>query len=740
MTSLFAALLVASAPMAQAQSEPAKSGQQKEEQKHGTGVAPPSVKLAPQMPAGAAARPFHFPQAATRTLANGLRVFVITDHRQPAIAARMVLPSAGAIRDPEGLAGAASMTANMLTQGTGKRSAQEIAQAIDFVGGTIRAQADSDGTNVTVNVVKKDFDLGMDLLSDVVLHPAFKKEELDRQRQQLLSGMQVEYNDAGFLAQAVFSRAVFGDSPYGLPDEGTPDSARKMDPEALEQFHDTWYVPNGALLGLAGDITPESAFAAAEKYFGGWPKKELPKMRLAAPAPAQGLHIFVIDKPDAVQTQIRVGRLGIQRNDADYIPLLVTNRIFGGGYNSRLNTEVRVNKGLTYGARSLFESYRYTGAFAAGTYTRTEATVEATKLVVDLIGRMGTGGATKQELDFARDYLAGVYPIQSETAEQVADRVLEVAEYGLPADYNDTYQQKILGVGPEEVKRLAGRYFDAKNLDIVLAGNASKFRDDLKKALPDAQWTEIPADQLDLLSADLRKAKEAAATASPEALEHGNAILKAAAVAAGGGAISKIESLEATATGEVNGPGGQTISIEAKTVVAYPDRIRSEVKLPFGTIQQGYDGKSGWLASPQGVMDMPVNFLAESQRNIALASGGTGLYQQALAGKIEAQYIGEEEIEGKKAETVQWTAQFGTVKLYFDPETHLLAGAHFRQKTPQGEFDTDQRWSDYRMVEGVQIPFQTGVYRDGAKFSTIKVQDVKLNTKPDPAAFSKPQN
>jgi zinc protease len=554
----------------------------------------------------------------------------------------------------------------------------------------------------------------------------------------LLSSLQVQYADPGYLARAALDRVVYGASPYGLPGEGTPDTAKKLTRDALASFHDSYYVPSQALLAFAGDITPEAAFAAAEKYFSAWPKKELPAAQIAMPPATSGLRFVIVDKPDAVQTQIRIGRLGIARNNPDYIALLVTNRIFGGGYNSRLNTEVRINKGLTYGAYSSFEAHKHAGIFTAGTFTRTEGTVDATKLVLDLIGKMSVGNVTAAEMDFARDYLAGVYPIESETAEQVADRVLTVAEFGLPADYNDTYQRKVRAVSTGDVKVMASRYFDAKNLDVILVGNASQFRDALKKAFPDAKCEEIPFDQLDLLNADLRRPKEAAPAATPESLARGRATLEAAVQAAGGAAFGKIESLEVSASGQAYGPGGQQFSIDVKTQVLYPDRIRIELKLPFGAIQQGFDGKSTWLISPQGPMALPNYVIGEFLRGIALV-GAVGLYQKTLTGGLEAQFLGEEEIAGKKTEAVQWNASFGPVKLYFDAATHQLVAARFRQFTQQGTVDAEQQWSDFRAVDGIQIPYQTLTLHDGAKFSNFTVQDVKLNTKPDPSFFSKPQ-
>lgn len=709
-----------------------------EEKKQGTGVVPPGVKLKPQMPAGAPPRPYPFPKAATRTLANGLRVYVVADREQPAITARLVL-DAGAAHDPAGKPGVAEMTANLLTQGTAKRNAQQIAEAIDFVGGSLSASADKDGTYVTVTVVKKDLALALDLLSDVVGNAAFQEEELDRRREQLLSGLRVQYSDPDYLATVVFNRRLYGEHPYGLPDEGTPDSARALKRDDLVKFRDTYYQPGGALLAFAGDITPAAAFAAAEKYFGSWARKSASGgSATGAPQPAgpQGRRILLVDKPDAVQTQIRVGRIGLRRNSPDYIPLYVTNRIFGGGFNSRLSTEVRVRKGLTYDASSRFDSRKETGSFTASTFTRTEATVEATKLVVDLIEKMATGAVAREELDFARDYLAGVFPIQTETAEQVANRILTVEQYGLPADYNDTYREKILAVGPAEVKAMAEKYFDARNLDLVLVGNVGAFRDALKKEFPGAQIEEMPFDQVDLLAKDLRRPAEAAGAASPEALERGKAWLRAAAEAAGGAAVNSVESIEVAGTAQLSTPMGQ-FEGTTKLVAVYPDKLRYELTLPVATILQGFDGKVAWTVSPQGSGQLPESQNPESLRGIALMGGGLRIHRMALAGQAEASAAGEEEVEGKKLLVLIWTSPAGPVKLYLDPETKLMTGARYRSTSPQGAYESLQLWSDFRVVDGVKFPHRSVSYRDGAKFIDQSITELKFNTKPD-ISFSKP--
>ena len=426
----------------------------------------------------------------------------------------MLIRNAGSVRDPKDKPGLAAFTGDLLRQGTEKRTAQEIAAAIDFVGGSLSAGAGRDSTTLGVTVVKKDFDLGMDLLSDITLHAKFAPDEIARRQQRSLSGFRSRYEDADYLASAVFRRVVFGTSAYGMPADGTPDSVSAITREDLVAFRDQYYLPNESIMAFAGDITPEEAFAAAEKYFGSWTKKDVAPPSIPLPEQPSGLHILVIDMPGAVQTQIRVGRQGIRRNHPDFLPLSVTNYIFGGGFGSRLNVETRVNRGLTYGANSGFTGALYGGDFVADTYTRTEATVETTKVILDEIRKMAAGQVTANELNVARDYLSGVFVIATETPSQVAGRITNAAFYGLPDDYNQTYPAKVRATTAEQVKQMAGRYFDAANENLVLAGSASAFRDGLKAAFPSAKYEEIAADDLDLMAPDLRKAPPSAAQAA----------------------------------------------------------------------------------------------------------------------------------------------------------------------------------------------------------------------------------
>ena len=701
-----------------------------------SGIIPPGVKLAAQMPAAGAPRPFEFPKAASKTLTNGLRVFVVTDHREPAVAARLVLLSAGSIKDPSSMPGVAQMTAALLTQGTEKRSAREIAETIDFLGGTLQATADRDGTTITLDVVKKDLGTGMDLMSDAVLHPAFAPDELDRQRQQVLSSLQVQYADPNYLATLVFARVLYGNSAYGLPEAGTPRSVQEFRRDDFVKFHDANYAPNGALLAFAGDITPDEAFAITEKYFGLWQKTSVAADIPAAGSLTTGQHIWLLDKPDAVQTQIRLGKFSIRRSDPDYLPLEVTNHIFGGSYNSRLNTEVRIKKGLTYDASSSLNAHRYAGSLSVNTFTRTETTVEALKLVMNLLGGMANGEITQRELNFARDYLAGVYPISCETAEQVADRVLIAAAFELPADYNQTYPAKVRAMSLDQVQATARKYFTARDLDIVLAGNVGAFRDSLKKEFPDAQFVEIPFDQIDLVSPDLRAAKQESVVASPESLAQGQQILMAAAQAAGGDSLRSVATLGFSESGKIYNPSGDQ-PLQVNWQVAYPDRSYGQVSLGSVNILQICDGSSSWLKFPDNVRDT-TNVIGEFKRGIALFGGGWGIYQQVLAGNVSGQALGEEQIGDKKTLGVAVQLPFAALNLYFDPDSHLLVAARYQSKGEEGDVENEQHWSDYRNVDGRQFAFATETNRKGLKLFDSMVESVKINPVVDPAIFTKP--
>jgi zinc protease len=471
-----------------------------------------------QPPPPGSIRPFNFPEYKTRKLANGLTVFVIEDHRQPLVSFNLVVHAGGIAHSPQ-KAGLASMTAQLLRQGTETRSAQEIAQAIDGVGGNLSSSADDDFARASATVVKPSQDLGIGLLADIVLYPVFKQDEIDRLLRQTLSGLQVQYADVQYLAPVSAARAVFGEHPYGFPVEGTPNTLPSIKRDDIVQFHRQRYSPNDTFLAISGDITPDEAFAKAEKYFASWSASPTPAIS-PTPPPVSARKILLIDKPNAVQTQIVVGQLAIKRNDPDYFPLLIANQIFGGSFNSRLNLRLRAQEGLTYGAHSSFQTEREAGMFQVSTFTRTEETAKAISMLLDLLKEFRQNPTTEAELKEAKAYLIGSFAINSETPRQVASRVLTAAEYGLPPDYWDKYRENIQAVTPEQVATAVLQHIDPEKLTIVAVGNTKEFTKNLETLGP---IRTIPLSDLDLTRPDMMRAKDStvAATAASIPLRRG---------------------------------------------------------------------------------------------------------------------------------------------------------------------------------------------------------------------------
>ncbi len=446
----------------------------------------------------------HFPAFEQKTLPNGLRVVVVEHHETPTVSLQLQI-LAGKVFTPAGKAGVANATAELLRQGTQSRSAQQIAEAIDAVGGNLATYGSWDSAGAIAQTTSDQLDLGLDLLSDVILRPSFPADEIERWRGQTLNGLRVQVEDAGYLADASLDRAVFGDHPYGLPDAGTPASVQSLTREDLVAFHREHYVPNEAILAVVGDVKPAEAFAKVERAFGAWPKgqaHEIPKIQ----APAAGKpRIVVIDKPDAVQTEIRTGQIGLAYTDPDYFVSQVYNAVLGGGASARLYEEIRRKRGLSYGAGSAFLYMLQPGSFTANTFTKTESTLEALDTVLAVIRGLKEQPVPQEELATRKTYLTGVFPLEIETAEGIAAKVLEAMKYGLGREYLESYRDRLDAVTADQVKSFAGRRIQDTPPLIVLAGNASAFRADLEKKHGPIEV--IPYQELDLLRADLRQPK-----------------------------------------------------------------------------------------------------------------------------------------------------------------------------------------------------------------------------------------
>lgn len=464
-------------------------------------VAAPSLAQEKQTPPPPKpAKEITFPAFQEKTLANGLRVVVIEQHETPSLSLRLLVP-AGKVHTPDGKAGLADATAALLREGTATRSSQQIAQAIDSVGGQLATLATLESGFANVQLTSDQLDLGLDLLSDVILRPSFPAEELERWRNQTLSGLQIQQSDPQYIADAAFERLVTGGHPYGLP-AGTPESVQALTRDDLVAFHKRQYVPDTSILAIVGDVKAADAFAKAERFFGAWPKGAAPK--IPALKPAEGKRqIVIIDKPDAVQTQIRVGEVGLAYRDPDHFAAQVYDAIVGSSSNSRLYEEVRRKRGLSYGANSEFRMPTEPGWFAAGTFTKTESTAEALGLVLQVLEDMSKTPVPAGELEARKTYLTGAFPLEIEAPEGIAVKVQEAMKFGYGREWLETYRDKLGAVTAEQIRDFAARRIHPDRMLIVLVGNAQTFAAEVEKRFGKPQV--IPAAELDLLQPGLKK-------------------------------------------------------------------------------------------------------------------------------------------------------------------------------------------------------------------------------------------
>jgi zinc protease len=462
-----------------------------------------------------AAKSVKFPPYEMRTLPNGLRIVIVQQHEQPSVTVRLLI-RAGASSDPKEKPGVATLAAALLDQGTTTRSASQIADQIDYVGGALATGAGTDLSFINAVVMKDSFDLALNLLSDITRNPAFSPDELDRQREQMLSGLKVSYEDPDYVAEAVVERLIYGFHPYGRPATGTPASVASISRDDLLAFHRTYFAPNNCILAVVGDLQTEEAIAGVTRVFGDWQKKEVP------PPPAQVVdppeptrRVVVVDRPNAVQTEIRVGQLAIPRNHPDYLPLNVTTNILGGEGGNRLQGVLRHERGLTYGASADMNTYKRSGGIIADTDTRTETTAEALRVVVDEFSRLQRERVGDGELSGAQAYLAGNFPLTIETPDAIAMQVLNALFYDLDLKELENYRERVTAITPDDIQRVAQQYLKPARLSIVLVGDASKFVKELKGVGFD-EVELVSLTDLDLTTVNFRRPAPATAKGGGE--------------------------------------------------------------------------------------------------------------------------------------------------------------------------------------------------------------------------------
>jgi zinc protease len=459
-------------------------------------------------PPPAAPRSVNVPKPAERTLRNGLRVIVIENHSTPIVAARVLVKSGGEA-DPATLSGLADMTAGLLTKGTKTRTAPQIAQEIEALGGVIESDAGWDASHASVNVISSKTEPALSVLADVVRNPVFKDEEVERLRQQYLDDLSVGMNNPGTIASWVASRVIFGDAPYGHPVSGTSGSVQRIQRKDVADFHARYYRPDSTTLVVGGDIKADDAFKLAERLFGDWAKPSTPLMASAAArvegGPASKQRVVVVDMPGAGQAAVLFARRGIARTDPDFYAGLVANSVLSG-FSGRLNQEIRIKRGLSYGARSSLDTRRDVGSFVASAQTKNQSSQEVALLLIGELTRLSNEAIAETELTPRKAVVIGNFGRSLETTEGLVAQIASLALYGLSLDEINRFIASVQAVTPSQIQKFAGSRLGTSDAAIVIVGDSKEFIEPLRKQFPDVEV--IKRDELNLDSGTLHKAAQ----------------------------------------------------------------------------------------------------------------------------------------------------------------------------------------------------------------------------------------
>lgn len=665
------------------------------------------------------------------TLPNGLKVLVVENHNLPVVSLHLAVNvgTADETRDKRALA---DFAAAMLTRGTKHNTADQLAESIDYVGGSLGAAADFESTHVTCEVLAKDVGTCLELLPEIVIEPTFPKDAMKEIADQLVTAVRQTRDSAQALAGEHLENALWGDDHVrGWPvTEGTIGAISAPD---LVKWHGTYFKPDNAVLAIAGDVDVKELRGRLAKSFAPWKKgAKAPGRKKFADPKLSGRKIVLVDKPDQTQSQIVVGNLGIAHTDKDYFATILMNYTLGGGaFSSRLMKVVRSEGGKTYGASSQFERWKTRGTFEAATFTRNKETLSTLGLVIGEILKMKESGPTEAELADAQSNIAGNYPLNFESASRIATAVLSAELHNLGEAYVRDFPLKIAAVKLAEAKAAAAKRLDGDNLVIVIVGRAA----DVAPQLDGAGVKYDKVDYLAPISKKERLAREAAKNAPPDPklAKEGKRLMDEALKAKGG--ADKLKAIKDVVTkGEAKiTANGRTITGKYGRWFVAPSQLRIDLAVEgVGAVATVITEKSGWIGAPQGIQILPPDVVAMLQIGTWLQP--EMLYLHHLDKNTTVQSQPREKVGAVEYDVVLLKGPFAA-KVLLDTKSHLVYRVYY-------DFDGRQIYDEYgayQDVDGVQIAH---VQRNEDPVLGVPVEitytEVKVNGGVIPETFAQP--
>ncbi len=658
------------------------------------------------------------PEVQTHTLPNGLRLYLLEDHTLPIISGRALVRT-GNLFDPPDKIGLAEITGAVLrTGGTVTKHGDQLDQELENIAASVEAGIGETSGQASFFTLKEHFDRVLGIYVDVLMHPAFRQERIDLFKNQTRSSISRRNDDAGGIAHREFNNLVYGkDNPYGWQQEY--EHVDRLERADLERFYRRYFFPGNIMLAVYGDFSAPEMKTKIEAAFKDWKNDQPPIPPFPAVKENRKGGVYLVTKEDVNQTNIWIGHLGGLLKDEDYPALQVMADILGGGFPSRLVQQVRTKLGYAYAVGAQWGAhYNHPGLFTVNAGTKSSSTVKAIQAMFAEIDRLRKTEVTDQELATAKSTVLNSFVFNFDTKSKTLNRLLVYEYWGYPKDFIFQYKKKVEGVTKQDVLRVAQKYLRPDELTLVAVGKPGEF---------DQPLTALgkPVAPLDIT---IPQPKQERAKADTQSIAAGRAALQRAQKAAGGAdKLAGLKDVSLSASAQLTGPMG-SMAIKQRTQIIFPSVLRQENELPFGKIVVYFDGKGGWMSSPQGQMALPGPQLQQVRGEVFRLSETLLLSDRDSSRTITL--VKKEKVGDGEAEVVEISSPEGqSVQLYIDGASGQLLKKQYRGDAMLGPASqVEELYEDFRDVGGLRVPFKTTVLQDGKKFAETQFTEFQYNT------------
>lgn len=666
-----------------------------------------------EMPKAGPAPKIDLGETQSFTLDNGLKVFVVENHKLPQVAFSLQLDI-----DPvkEGdKAGAADIAGDLMSKGTTTMSKEDLNFAVDYIGARFFTSA----TSIYGASLKKHQKKMLEIMSDVVKNADFKEEELEKLKTQYISGIQTEKDDPDAIARNVRQVLLYGkDHPYG--EISTEETINNITLQDAKDFYSTYFKPNVAYLAVVGDISLKEAKPLIEKYFGDWQKGDVPTFEYPMPEKPENIQFAFVNKPGAVQSVVSAFNvIDLKPGSADAIPASIANGILGGGFVSKLNLNLREEHSYTYGARSSIDTDELVGSFSASAKVRNEVSDSALTEMMNEIMAMRKGEITEGELETIKNYRTGTFAIGLENPQTKARFAINTVKYDLPEDYYNNYLKNLAAVTLEDVKEVSKKYVNPFNGYVLIVGNQEEVAAKIKAL--------SPSGMIKFYDTFGNEAAETTLMEAPEGVTAEKVIQDYIEALGGEKKLKKVESLRLEMKTNMQG-----MDITITAVNKEPNMYMSSV-VGNGMVyqKQVYNGKAGQNSSPRGKEMMSEEELEDMKIESVI-------FPELLYNTDEysTELLGIDTKNEEKVYVVEITKPNGDKqKDFFSVDSHLEVASETSVETPQGPMLMERSFSDYKEVNGIMIP-HTITEPAGPQLMTLKVEKAVVNGKVDDSEFA----